>query len=111
MERNLERYEQARAERARAIRLSPLDLLVQLFLKHTTRFSKDITKFSTHLSLVIYRSSVLEKRHVNPETSKFSSTGTCKKYRCTVYSGDASDEKIMKNMTYRVLDSGFAMHA
>jgi hypothetical protein len=54
---------------------------------------------------------VLEKRHVNPETSEFSSAGTYKKYRCTVYSGDASRRKIMKNMTYRVLDPGFTMHA
>jgi hypothetical protein len=36
-----------------------------------------------------------------------------KKYWCIVYYGIASDEKIMKNMTYRVLDPGFmiTMHA
>ena len=49
--------------------------------------------------------------YANPRTSKFNSTGTCKKYRCTIYSGTASNRKIMKNMTYRVLDSGFTMHA
>jgi hypothetical protein len=54
---------------------------------------------------------VLEKRHINPQTSKFSGAGTCKKYQCTVYCGTASDENIMKNMTYRVLDPGFTMHA
>jgi hypothetical protein len=54
---------------------------------------------------------VLEKRHVNPETSEFSSAGTCKKYQRTLYSGAASRRKIMKNMTYQVLDPGFTMHA
>jgi hypothetical protein len=57
------------------------------------------------------KDTVLEKRHVNPETSKISSAGTCKKYRCTAHSGTASDGKIMKNMTYRVLEPGFTMHA
>jgi hypothetical protein len=58
----------------------------------------------------------LKPLYVNPlETSKFSiavpvhvPVKTC--YWCTVYSGTASDEKIMKNMPYRVLDSGFTMH-
>jgi hypothetical protein len=50
-------------------------------------------------------------RIVNSETSKFSGADTCKKYRFTVYSGAALDEKIMKNMTYRVLDPEFTMHA
>ena len=49
--------------------------------------------------------------YVNPGTSKFSSAGTCKKYRRTIDSGTASNRKIMKNMTYRVLDPGFTMHA
>ena len=55
--------------------------------------------------------SVLEKRTVNPGTGKFSSTGICKKYWCIFDSGTASNRKIMKNMTYRVLDPGFTMHA
>ena len=55
--------------------------------------------------------SVLATRTVNPETSEFSSAGTCKKYRRTIDSGTASNRKIMKNMTYRVLDPGFTMHA
>ena len=50
-------------------------------------------------------------RTVNPKTSEFSSVGTCKKYRRTICSGTASRRKIMKNMTYRVLDPGFTMHA
>ena len=50
---------------------------------------------------------VLEKRHVNPKTGTFRSTGTCKKYWRTIDSGTASNRKIMKNMTYRVLDPGF----
>ena len=54
---------------------------------------------------------VLATRTVNPENSEFSSVGTCKKYRRTVCSGTASRRKIMKNMTYRVLDPGFTMHA
>ena len=54
---------------------------------------------------------MLQTRHVNPETSKFRSAGTCKKYWRTVYSGTASDGKIMKNTTYRVLDPGFTIHA
>jgi hypothetical protein len=66
-----------------------------------TKFSEDGSSSSTFVSAT---------RTVSPETSKFSDTGTCKKYRCTVYSGTASDENIMKNMTYRVLDPGF-MHA
>jgi hypothetical protein len=37
---------------------------------------------------------VLEKRHVNPETSEISNAGTCKKYRRTVCSGTASDKKL-----------------
>jgi hypothetical protein len=40
---------------------------------------------------------VLEKRHVNPEISEFSSAGTCKKYQCTVCFGTTSDKKIMKS--------------
>jgi hypothetical protein len=56
-------------------------------------------------------SSVLATRTVNPETSEFRSGGTCKKYRRTIDSGTASNRKIMKNMTYRVLDPGFTMHA
>ncbi len=54
---------------------------------------------------------VLEKRHVNPGTGTFRSTGTCKKYWRTIDSGTASNRKIMKNMTYRVLDPGFTTHA
>jgi hypothetical protein len=57
---------------------------------------------------------VLEKRHFNPETSEFSSAGTCKKYRCTVYSGDAADKKNHEKYdlpSTMVLDSGFTMHA
>ena len=54
---------------------------------------------------------VLATRTVNPETSEFSSAGTCKKYWRTIDSGTASNRKIMKNMTYRVLDPGFTMHA
>ena len=46
-----------------------------------------------------------------PGNRKFSSAGTCKKYRRTVDSGTASRRKIIKNMTYRVLDPGFTMHA
>jgi hypothetical protein len=52
---------------------------------------------------------VLEKRPVNPGTGKFRRTGTCKKYWCTIYSGIASDKKIMKNMTYRVRSSRFGI--
>ena len=63
-----------------------------------------------------HRSVLMEKRRYrtvnpDPETSEFSSVGTCKKYRRTFCSGDASRRKIMKNMTYRVLDPGFTMHA
>jgi hypothetical protein len=54
---------------------------------------------------------VLATRTVNPETGKFRSAGTSKKYRRTIDSGTASNRKIMKNMTYRVLDPGFTMHA
>ena len=54
---------------------------------------------------------VLPTEYVNPETGKISSAGTSKKYRRTVYSGTASDGKIMKNTSYRVLDPGFTMHA
>jgi hypothetical protein len=36
-----------------------------------------------------------------PGNRKFSSAGTCKKYRRTIDSGIASNRKIMKNMTYR----------
>ena len=57
--------------------------------------------------LVDLQLSVLEKRHVNPGTGTFRSTGTCKKYWRTIDSGTASNRKIMKNMTYRVLDPGF----
>jgi hypothetical protein len=55
---------------------------------------------------------VLEKRHVNPGTFcmhemhrgtrvafQHSATSTCKKYRCTIDFGTASNRKIMKNMT------------
>jgi hypothetical protein len=38
-----------------------------------------------------------------PGNRKFSSAGTCKKYRRTIDSGTASRRKIMKNITYRVL--------
>jgi hypothetical protein len=48
---------------------------------------------------------------VNPEAGKFRSAGTGKKYWRTVYSGTASDGKIMTTRTYRVLDPGFTMHA
>jgi hypothetical protein len=54
---------------------------------------------------------VLENRDVNPKTSKFSSADTSKKYWRTIDSVEVLDRKIMKNMTYRVLDSGFTMHA
>ena len=54
---------------------------------------------------------VLPTEYVNPETGKFRSAGTSKKYRHTIDSGDVSDRKIMKNTTYRVLDPGFTMHA
>jgi hypothetical protein len=47
------------------------------------------------------------KAYCEPGNRKFSSAGTCKKYRCTIDSGTASNRKIIKNMTYRVLDSGF----
>ena len=50
---------------------------------------------------------VLEKRHVNPGTGTFRSTGTCKKYWRIIDSGTASNRKIIKNMIYRVLDPGF----
>ena len=53
---------------------------------------------------------VLEKRHVNPGTGTFRSTGTCKKYWRTIDSGTASNRKVMKNMTYRVLDPGFTFY-
>ena len=39
---------------------------------------------------------MLQTRYVNPGTSKFSSAGTCKKYRRTIDSGTASNRKIMK---------------
>jgi hypothetical protein len=52
-----------------------------------------------------------KRHHVNLENGKFSSAGTSEKYRRTVYSGDVSDRKIMKNMTYRVLDPEYTMHA
>ena len=55
--------------------------------------------------------SVLPTGICEPGNRKFRSAGTCKKYWCTICSGSASDKKIMKNMTYRVLDSGFTMHA
>jgi hypothetical protein len=42
---------------------------------------------------------------------KFCNAGTSKKYRCTLYSGATSDEKIMEIRTDRVLDPGFTMHA
>ena len=42
---------------------------------------------------------VLEKRHVNPGTGTFWSTGPCKKYWRTIDSGTASNRKIMKKMT------------
>jgi hypothetical protein len=47
----------------------------------------------------------------NPETGKFRSAGTSKKYRRTMCFGIASDGKIMKIRTYRVLDPGSTMHA
>ena len=54
---------------------------------------------------------VLTTRSGNLETSKFRSAGTSKNYRRTIYSGTASDEKIMKIRTHRVLHPGFTMHA
>ncbi len=54
---------------------------------------------------------VLQNGICEPGNRKFSSAGTCKKYRRTIDSGSASNRKIMKNMTYRVLDPGFTMHA
>jgi hypothetical protein len=54
---------------------------------------------------------VLQNGVREPGNRKFSSAGTCKKYRRTIDSGIASNRKIMKNMTYRVLDPGFTMHA
>ena len=54
---------------------------------------------------------MLTKRTVIPETGIFRSAGTSKKYRRTVYSGAASDGKIMKIRNYRVLDPGYTMHA
>ena len=64
-----------------------------------------------HARTMLHAISVLATRTVNPGTGEFSSAGTCKKYRRTVDSGTASNRKIMKNMTYRVLDPGFTMHA
>jgi hypothetical protein len=57
------------------------------------------------------RSIVLQNGVREPGNRKFSSAGTCKKYRRTIDSGTASNRKIMKNMTYRVLGPGFTMHA
>jgi hypothetical protein len=54
---------------------------------------------------------VLQNGICEPGNRKFSSASTCKKYRRTIDSGTASNRKIMKNMTYRVLDPGFTMHA
>ena len=39
---------------------------------------------------------VMQTRYVNLGTSKFSSAGTCKKYRCTIDSGTASNRKSWK---------------
>jgi hypothetical protein len=50
----------------------------------------------THTRLCTHRVAVLQTRYVDPGTGKFSSAGTCKKYRCTFYSGTASDRKILK---------------
>ena len=47
--------------------------------------------------MVKYHPPVLAKHTVNPETSEFSSAGTCKKYRRTIDSGTASRRKIMKS--------------
>ena len=51
--------------------------------------------------------SVLQTRYVNPGTSKFSSAGTCKKYRRTIDSGTASRRKIMKSADLPSTWSGF----
>ena len=60
---------------------------------------------------ILLTSTVLQNGICEPGDRKFSSAGTCKKYRRTVCSGTAARRKIMKNMTYRVLDPGFTMHA
>jgi hypothetical protein len=75
-------------------------------------------KYSTYIYIGVRptctlptRSTVLQNGIRKPGNRKFSSAGTCKKYWCTIDSGTASNRKIMKNMTYRVLDPGFTMHA
>jgi hypothetical protein len=68
------------------------------------------TKLTVRVSVCVY-TPVLQNGNCEPGNRKFGSVGTCKKYWRTVCSGTAARRKIMKNMTYRVLDLGFTIHA